>query len=235
MMEDFQLLDNEPLDNSIIKKDFTKIYQQQGGQLNHSDQKIEFIFGETNNYYQIGNGYLELDVTVRKVDTNNFHREEPISLVNNAFGFSFKEPRLSTTLGSHIERNKFCGQVSTIKKVISNRDDDFLSQFGNINENDITLLERLTDLPPQIRDTPRQKMLIDNHTNPNRGKIRECLNLEDIFGFCKTFKKLTKSLGFHLMFKTNDLHDIIYISMADDINVTFNSLYLYVPNLIPSV
>ena len=26
-LEDFQLLDNEPLDNSIIKKDFTKIYQ----------------------------------------------------------------------------------------------------------------------------------------------------------------------------------------------------------------
>ena len=34
-------------------------------------------------------------------------------------------------------------------KVLSNKDDDLLSQFGNINENDITLLERLADLPPQ--------------------------------------------------------------------------------------
>ena len=37
------------------------------------------------------------------------------------------------------------------------------------------------------------------------------------------------------MFKRNDLQDIIYTSMADDINVTINSLYLYIPNLIPSV
>ena len=37
------------------------------------------------------------------------------------------------------------------------------------------------------------------------------------------------------MLKTNDLQDIVYTSMSDDINVTFNNLYLFVPNLIPSV
>ena len=37
------------------------------------------------------------------------------------------------------------------------------------------------------------------------------------------------------MFKTAELQDIIYTSMADDINVTINSLYLYISNLIPSV
>ena len=44
-LEDFQLLDNEPFDNSITKRDFLKIYQQQGAQLNQSDQNIEIIFG----------------------------------------------------------------------------------------------------------------------------------------------------------------------------------------------
>ena len=78
-------------------------------------------------------------------------------------------------------------------------------------------------------------MLINNHTDANRGKIKGYLYLEDIFGFCKTFKKVTKSLGFHLMLKTNDLQDIIYTSMTDDIKVTINNIYLYVPNLIPSV
>ena len=78
-------------------------------------------------------------------------------------------------------------------------------------------------------------MLIDNHTDATKGKIKEYLYLEDIFGFCKTFKKVTKNLGFILMLKTADLQDIIYTNMADDINVTFNSLYLYIPNLIPSV
>ena len=234
-LEDFQFLDNEPFDNSIIKRDFTKTHHQQGAQLNISDQNIEFIFGENNNYHQIGNGYLEFNITVRENDTTNFHVEDPIRLVNNGHAFCFKEARLSTTIGSDIEHNKFCGQISTVMKGISNKDEDLLSQIGNINENYIPLLERLADMPPQIRDTPQQKLLIDNHTDANKGKIKGYLYLEDIFGFCKTFKKVTKNLGFHLTFKTANLQDIIYTSMADDINVTINSLYLYIPNLIPSV
>ena len=36
------------------------------------------------------------------------------------------------------------------------------------------------------------------------------------------------------MFKTANLQDIIYTYMQDDIKVTINSLYLYIPNSIPS-
>ena len=120
-------------------------------------------------------------------------------------------------------------------RAISNKDGDLLSQFDNIKENDNPNLEILQDLPVQIRDTPHQKMLINNHTDANKGKIKGNLYLEDIFWFCKTFKKVTKSLGFHLTFKTNDLQNIIYPSMADDIYVTINNLYVYVPILIPNV
>ena len=218
-----------------MKRDFTKVYHQQGAQLNQSDQSIEFIFGENNNYHQIGNGYLEFDYTVRKNDTTDFHNEDPIRLINNDFSFCFKEARLSTTIGSLIEHKKLWGQLSTIMKVKSNKDDDLLSQFGNINENDIPLLERLTDLPPQIRSTPHQKMLIDDHFNANKGTMKRYLYLEDIFGFCQIFKKVTKNLGFHLMLKTANLQDNIYTSMADEINITINSLYLYIAKIIPSV
>ena len=69
-------------------------------------------------------------------------------------------------------------------KVISIKDDDLLSQFGNFNGNDIPLLERLSDLPPRIRSTHRQKMLIDNPTDANKGRIKGDLYLEVIFGFC---------------------------------------------------
>ena len=234
-LEEFQLLDNEPLDNSIIKRDFTKIYHRQGDQLNQSDQNIEFIFGENNNYHQIGNAYLEFNITVRKNDTTNFHNDDPVRLVNNGFAYCFKEARLTTSIGGDIEINKFCGQVSTIMRAISNKDGDLISQFDNINEKDIPVLNRLANLPVQIRDTPHQKILINNHTDVNKGKIKRYLYLEDIFGFCKTFKKVTKNLGFHLQFKTNDLQDIIYTSMTDDINVIIYNLYLYVPNLLPSV
>ena len=234
-LEHFKLLDNESIDNSIIKRDFTKRYHRQGDQLNQSDQNIEFIFGENNNYHQIGNVYLEFNITVRKNDTTNFHNDDPVRLVNNGFAYCFKEARLTTSVGGDIEVNKFCGQISTIMRVISNEDGDLLSQFDNINENVIPVLNRLADPPTQIQSTPHQKMLINNHTDANKGKIKGYLYLEDIFGFCKTFKKVTKNLGFHLSFKTNDLQDIIYTSMTDDINVTINNLYLYVPNLIPSV
>ena len=60
--------------------------------------------------------------------------------------------------------------------------------------------------------------------------------IEHIFGFCKTFKKVTKNLGFEITFKTANLQNIIYTSIAvgTQINVTINSLYLYVPIIIPS-
>ena len=55
-LEDFQLLVNEPIDNSIRKRDFTKVYHQSGANLNDSNQNVGFKFGENNNYHQIGNG-----------------------------------------------------------------------------------------------------------------------------------------------------------------------------------
>ena len=215
-LEDFQLLDNEPIDNSIIKRVFTKIYHRQGDQLNQSDQNIEFIFGENNNYYQIGNAYLDFNITVRKNDTTNFHNDDPIRFKNNPFAFCFKEARLTTSVGGDIEINKFCGQVSTIMRLVRDgkKDGDLLSQFDNINENDIPILERLANLPPHIRDTPHQKMLGNSHIDANKGKIKGHLYLEDFFGFCKTFKKVTKNLGFHLMFKTNDFAGY-YIYICD--------------------
>ena len=149
-LEDFQLLDKEALDNSIIKRRFTKLYHRRGDQLNQTDQKIEFIFGENNNYHQRGNAYLEFNFTVRKNDTTKFHNDDPIRLVNNAFAFCFKEACLSTSIGGDIEITKFCGKVSTFMRVKSNKDGDLISQFDNNNGNDIPILKRLADLPVQI-------------------------------------------------------------------------------------
>ena len=234
-LEDFQLLDNESIDNSINKRDFTKLYHRQGDHLNQSDQNVEFIFGENNKYHQIVNAYLEVNITVRRDDITFFHNDDPVRLVNNGLAFCFKEARLSSSLGSDIQTKIFCGPISTIMRAMSNKDGDLVSQFDNINVNEIPILERLADLPIQIRSTPHQKMLINNHTDPNKAKIKGYLYFEDIFGFCKAFKKVTINLRFHLTFKTNNLQDTIYTSMTDNINVTINNLYLYVPNLIPNV
>ena len=52
-------------------------------------------------------------------------------------------------------------------RVISNKDGDLSSQFDNINENDIPVLERLADLPPQSKSTPQQKVLKKNPADVN--------------------------------------------------------------------
>ena len=131
-----------------------------------------------------------------------------------------------------MEHKKFYGQVSSFMKVISIKDGDFLSQFGNNNENDILILERLADLPPQFLSTPLWKMLINNHTDANKSRIRGYVYLKDVFGFCKSFKKVTENLSFHLILRTANLQNNIYTSTADNINVTNIILYLYIPNLI---
>ena len=50
-LDDFELLDKEPFDNNIVRSDFLKVYLKQAAQLNQSDQNIEFIFGENNNFH----------------------------------------------------------------------------------------------------------------------------------------------------------------------------------------
>ena len=90
-IEDFQLLDNEPLDNSFNKRDLTKTYHRQRDQLKQSDHNIEFIFGENNNYHQIGNAYLEFNIKVPKNDDTNFYYDDPVLLVKNEFAFFSKK------------------------------------------------------------------------------------------------------------------------------------------------
>ena len=221
-LEDFQLIDNEPIDNSIVKRDYTKIYHQQGANLNDSNQNVEFLFGENNNYHQIGNAYLEFDITVRNT-AGNFTNASVIRLVNNAFAYCFKEATLNTTGGMDIEVNKYVGPVSTIMRLITSKEGDLSSYFDKNGE---SVLDN---------DNTLKQILINNHAQEaNKGRVKGQLALEHIFGFCKTFKNFTKNFSFHLIFKMNDLQDIIFTTIADDINVTINSLYLYVPQLIPS-
>ena len=55
-------------------------------------------------------------------------------MVNIGFAFCFREARLSTIIGGDFEINNFFEQLSTITRLISNKDGDLLSHFHNINE-----------------------------------------------------------------------------------------------------
>ena len=135
---------------------------------------------------------------------------------------------MSTTGGSELEHIKYLGQVSTITRVLTSKDGDLLSYFYNITDDDTNA---------SMKNKSLNDRLVNNHiVEVDRGKIKGQLPLEHFFGFCRTFKKVTKNLGFHLRFKTNDLQNILFTSFGDvlHISVTINSLYLFVSILIPN-
>ena len=81
-LENFQLIDDTSIDNSIIKRHYWKIYHQRCTQLNDSNQGFDFNFDENNTYHQIGNGYLEFDITLRKTEMTSLILMEMAILLN---------------------------------------------------------------------------------------------------------------------------------------------------------
>ena len=227
--EDFQLIDDSKIDDSIIKRDFIKIYHQSGANVDAENSQIKFYFGENHNFIQVGNGYLEFDIRIRRDDGNPFAIVAPgndiIRLVNNAFAYTIHDARISTSAGVEIEQNKYVGPISTIMRLVTEKDGDLSTYFDIINESE-----------NEINDSSLKKNLINNHTEANRGLVRGHLPLEYIFGFCRSFNKISKGLGFELDLRTsNRKRDILYTTLDDDdVNVTINSISLYIPQLIPS-
>ena len=229
---DFQLIDDEKIDDSIIKRDFIKIYHQSGANVDAENSQIKFYFGENHNFIQVGNGYLEFDIRIRRDDGNAFRvpvnvgdPNDIIRLVNNAFAYTIHGARISTSAGVEIEQNKYVGPISTIMRLVTEKDGDLSTYFDIINEKE-----------NGIKDSTLKQILINNHTEANRGLIRGHLHLEYIFGFARSFKKTTKGLGFELDLRTsNRKRDILYTTLDDDdVNVTINCISLFIPQLIPS-
>ena len=163
--EDFQLIDNEKIDDSIIKRDFIKIYHQSGANVDAENSQIKFYFGENHNFIQVGNGYLEFDIRIRKSDNANFivandNTNEVIRLVNNAFAYTIHDARISTSAGVEIEQNKYVGPISTIMRLVTEKDGDLSTYFDIINESE-----------DEINNSSLKKILINNHTEANRGLI----------------------------------------------------------------
>ena len=168
-------------------------------------------------------------ITIRKAIGYNFNftndptTNEVKRLVNNGFAYCLKEATLSTTGRSELEYVKYLGQISTFMRGLTSKDEVLSVDFNNIDETE-----------SGINNSSLKQTLIKKLTESNSGKIKRQLPLEHLFGFCKTFQKVIKNLGFHLTFKTNVLQNIFFTTIATDINVTNSSLYLFVPILIPN-
>ena len=162
-----------------------KIYYQQAANLNDSDQNIEFTFGENYNYHQIGNAYLQYEMTIEKdvaiAADGVFVDGNVISLVNNAFAYCFKEARLSKTGSGDIEHNKYVGQISTIMRALTSKDGDLMSDFYKIGE-----------LHAQTKNTSLKHLLVNDHDRAaNKRKIEGHAPLQRFFfDFAKRLKNL---------------------------------------------
>ena len=79
-------------------------------------------------------------------------------------------------------------------RLLTQKDGDQSSDFDKIVERE-----------EGITDSSLKHLLFDSHTNNDgKDKLRANLPLEHIFGFCKTFKKITKCFGFELQLETSD-------------------------------
>ena len=110
-------------------------------------------------------------------------------------------------------------------RLVTQKDGDSFTYFDIIDESE-----------DEINNSSLKKILINNHTEANRGFIRGHLPLQYIFGFARSFIKTTKGLGFELDLRTpNRKQDILYTTLGDnDVNVTINSISLFIPQIIPS-
>ena len=97
-VEHFHIIGDTAIDNSILKREYIMIYHQHGAQTNNTDQNNDIFYTETKNCQQIGNVYLQYDLTLKKVvDFFAFDFSDEIRLVNNDFAYTFEEASLATT------------------------------------------------------------------------------------------------------------------------------------------
>ena len=112
-------------------------------------------------------------------------------MVKNAFAYAFSIATLSTMGGEEIKVNKHFVPISTILRLLTNKNGDSLFYFDN---ND--------DSQKKLNDSSLNQMHNDNHEQvASRGEIKGPLPFDHVFGFCKTFKEVKKNLGFFLHFK----------------------------------
>ena len=175
---------------------------------------------------------MEFDRKVRRANGNPINvpvidgdPNDLIRLVNNAFAYTFHDARISTSAGVEIEQNKYVDPISTIMRLITEKGGDLYSYFDIIDESE-----------NGINNSSLKQILINNHTQANRGLIRGHLPLEYIFGFARSFKKIKKGLDFEVDLRTsNREQDILYRTLGDnDVNVTLNSISLFIPQILPS-
>ena len=100
-------------------------------------------------------------------------------------------------------------------RTLTIKDGDILSHFDKIDESEAEI-EKIS---------PKHHLIISHDVAADKTEFKRQKLPERNFGFCRTFEKNTKHLGFHLTFKTTDLQDFVYTTLGDNTKVNFDKLF----------
>ena len=146
-----------------------KFYDQQVAQHNNQNRGIDFFFfGENNKCQQIGNVYLEFDVTLTGNGGNSHvtvdgNVDEPIRLVKIAFAYVFRRATPFTTGDEEGAQSREVGHISTIMRLLTNEHGDLLSYFDKSGETQ-----------NGIKSSPINLKNVQNHEKVDRSEKIKC-------------------------------------------------------------
>ena len=112
---------------------------------------------------------------------------------------------MSTSAGVEIEQNNKCRPISTVMRLITEKDGDLSACFDLIDETE-----------GEFDNSSLKKILINNHTDANKGLVRDHLPLEYEVVFCIKVKKNNQRSWFELDLRTSkSKRDILYTTLGD--------------------
>ena len=127
-------------------------------------------------------------------------------MVNNAIASTIHDARLSTSAGTEAERNEFVRAVSTILRLVTQKDGDLSTCFDIIDESE-----------GAIKNSSLKQILNNNH-----------FPLEYMFRFRRSFEKTFQSSGNEVELRTsNRKRSFLYKTVGENyVVVTINNLNL---------
>ena len=118
-MDMFSLKNKSVLDKPIHKKKFVNYQPSSLATVNNDNSIIKISFPRENSYICLQNSYSALEFEVLKNDDTSYADNDPVALVNFGPIALFREAKLTTSSGKHLEKVNNLHTINLIHKLLS--------------------------------------------------------------------------------------------------------------------
>ena len=214
----FNLCEKYEVDRRILKCDYTRYSPSEISTINTANSQIYINIPREDSVISLLNSYLDLNFDVVHAATNNRYADgNDIRLVNLGPIALFKNYKLSTSSGKHLEDVSHAHIVSLMYKLISTAKD----------MNDLSI--------GFDRDRTRRRNELTNNKNI-KGNYHDRIYLKDIFGYAEHQEKATYGLGYKLTLTRNTDNAVLNKDNATILGkVKINATESYVPHYTASI